>query len=198
MFNISHEHPFLKGAWHLVYYIPEHREIEGSYSNHIIKFKDGEKKQIKGWCIWAKEEFSKHNIKFDYIIRALGSRELKVNLGAKGLDYLGKYLEKSFGWQYIPTVLEKNRLTKPLHFLNKSDRESEIHKSYFVAEKQYNFNKRNVLILDDITTSQTTLKEIIRAINAEWPSTNYYLFCLGRTNHNLNGNDHIKNSYFNS
>ncbi|QJB29889.1 hypothetical protein HF329_00630 [Chitinophaga oryzae] len=199
MFDISHQHPYLNGAWHLAYYIPSLRNIEGTLSNHIIKFKDKEQQQLKGWALWSKDKLPQVGINFDYVVRALGSNELKVTKGTKSMDVIGGFLERSFSWKYVPETLEKNRITKPLHFLKtKPEREVEIHESYFVAKKDNNFAHKHILIIDDVTTTQTTIKEIIRALKTEWPSAKYYLFCLGRTDYNENGNDHIKNSYFNS
>lgn len=59
---------------------------------------------------------------------------------------------------------------------------------FLCKNRDENLNNKNILIIDDITTSCTTVAEMVRTIKAEWPDAKCYLFCLARTNHEMNAN----------
>lgn len=195
MKDISHELSFLSGAWHLSYYIPEFKPY-GSLSYNILQFKNFKESIVKSWTNWSKDELSKLGIHFDYIIRALGSNELSVSYN-KGLDYLGIFLEQKLPSLYIPEILKKNYLTPPMHTLSRTDRGNEIHNSYIVTDQTKDFNNKNILILDDVITTGTTIREIHRALNEVWQNGNYHLFCLSKTlRGDMHANDDISMKYF--
>jgi len=195
MINISEDYSFLSGAWHLAYYIPSNKPT-GSLSSNILEFKKANKPYFLAWTKWAVDDLSKLNIHFDFILRALGSKELKVS-GTKGLDLMGKVLAEKLNSIYIPSVLEKNRETRSMHTLKtKAERREAINGSYFVAKQPYDFDKKNILILDDVTTSSITIQEILRALKVAFPNAQYFLFCLGKTEYNTEANDSITKAYF--
>lgn len=196
MINISSDYSFLAGAWHLAYYIPSNKPT-GSLSRNIIEFKESNKPFVTAWSKWAADDLSTLPIHFDFILRALGSSELKVS-ETKGLDAMGKVLAEKLNSIYIPSVLAKNRVTPPMHTLKtKPERRAAIKDSYFVAKQPYDFDKKNILILDDVTTSSITIQEILRALKVVFPNAKYYLFCLGKTEYNSAANDTITQAYFN-
>lgn len=196
MIDISHEFTFLNGAWHLAYYIPRYKD-NGPISDYILRFKKCVEFYLQCWTVWSFDELSNVGIHFDYIVRALGSDELKVSR-TNGLDCLGGILEENLpSAKYVPETLGKNILTPSMHSLNTIyERQNVIHNSYFVADLTNNFNNKNILILDDITTSGTTIREIHRALKEVWPNGRYHLFCLGKTNHDENANDNIPLNHF--
>lgn len=196
MINISNEYRFLAGAWHLAYYRPQNRP-SGSLSDCILKFKDNYTHYVDRWTSLACQDIISTGLKFDFIVRALGSKELKVTR-VKGLDKMGELIASRLNCVYCPEVLEKNRETPSMHSLKtKAERESGIGNSYFIAKSNLNFNHKKILIIDDVTTSQTTIKEIIRALKVEWPEGEFYLFCLGRTTYSDEDIDTIQTNYFN-
>lgn len=195
MIEISNQDFFLNKVWHLAYYIPSNR-LQGSLSNYLIEFKDNETNSVNSWSRWAKDELAKTNVPFHFIIRALGGAETQAT-GSKGLDVLGRCLARALNAIYCPEVLQKNRSTPSMHTLKrKAERETALLGSYIVADHQYDFNNKNILIIDDVCTSGTTIMEIIRALRDIWPDGNYYFFFLAKTNHNKNANDNIKQQYF--
>lgn len=185
----------IDGCWHLAYYIPSNRAI-GTLAGKLINFKDGVPNIVKGWCNWASDELSKLDIDFDYIVRALGSNELTPTKG-KSCAALGRHLAESLDVSYIPTLLSKKRATKPMHTLRTyQERYDELHGVYVAHDIGEDLNGNNVLIIDDITTTNCTIAEIKRAITEKWPSVNLYLFCLGRTDYDSKANDAITQEYF--
>lgn len=198
MIDISNEHYFLSGAWHLAYYTPGYYPTD-SLPRKMLNFKDWKKGSDKYkddvvfWVNWSTKELTNLNLKFDYIIRALGSNEVSVERN-KALDVLGQWLDKKLGASYSPELLFKVKSTKPLNSIShKPDREAELQGSYRLSEKSrdIDMNYKNVLIIDDITTTGTTLKEISGQLCGQWPNINCYSFCLGRTLRDNNANDFI-------
>jgi len=194
MIDISKQFNFLSGAWHLAYYTPGYWP-SGSLSSLILNFKDNKKDSVDKWSRWAKDELAKNNFSFNFIIRALRSTETQVS-GLQGLDALGGYLAQNLNAIYCPEVLKKIRITTSMHTLNKAKREESIHGAYIVADRKYNFRNKNILIIDDVCTSGTTVKEMVRSLKEVWPSGRYYFFCLGKTKRSWTANDNIEQNYF--
>jgi predicted amidophosphoribosyltransferase len=98
---------------------------------------------------------------------------------------------------YCPEVLRKKNVTPSMHTLaTKMEREETINGCYTVSNSQHQFNNKNILIIDDVCTSGTTIKEIIRALKEVWPNGHYYFCFLGKTKRNKQANDHINQHYF--
>lgn len=203
MFDISSEYDFLLGAWHLAYYTPGNYP-DGSLSRRMLNFKDWKKdhdqhkSDVISWVNWSTEELKNLDVRFDYIVRALGSNEVSI-VKNKALDALGAWLGKQLGASYLPELLLKSKLTKPLNSISlKCDRESELKGSYQLSNiaQDIDLNGKNVLIIDDVTTSGTTLREITDQLTNKWPDVSCYSFCLGRTRRDNNANNSIDISYY--
>ncbi|MFH7326654.1 hypothetical protein [Desulfurivibrio sp. C05AmB] len=198
LFSIQQQYSFLRlcDAWHLVYYIPSNQD-HTIYSSMLLKFKNNDKNIVNKWCQWTSNELGSQENKFDYIVRALGSSELQPS-GLKGLDTLGYYLEERHGWAYVPSTLKKLEITPPMHTLKTlKERKEVINESYSVDNFSNNLNQKSILIIDDVTTTNVTISEILRALRVEWPYGRYFLFCLGKTNYNPESNALIGQNYFN-
>ena len=199
MFNLSisdyqYRNLRLKACWHLAYYHPNKKPV-GSLSNYIIEFKDGNLNVIKKWAEWAGDQLEEKEIQFDYIVRALGSQEISPGEN-RPLDILGEILANRLNAEYIPGLLGKKRATKPMHNLNLADRKAEITNVYYANGGGLDLNNKNVIILDDITTTTCTAGEIKRALKAKWPNVNLYLLCLGRTTRDEIADEQICHNYF--
>lgn len=184
------------GCWHLAYYLPANR-AEGTLAHKIIEFKNGSQAAIKRWSKWAAVELEKLDIHFDYIVRALSSQET-VPLKGKPCSKLGRYLAEVLNAEYAAMALSKSRKTRPLHSLsNRAERIDELRGVYQAHPDKYNFNDKNILIIDDVTTANITITEIVRAMQEVWPTANLYFFCLGKTEYDNSLNDNITKEYFN-
>jgi len=185
----------ISGCWHLAYYLSANR-APGTLARKIIEFKDGYPAAIKRWSTWAGIELENLDIQFDFIVRALGSQET-MPLKGKPCSYLGKHLAEVLKAKYAAMALSKSRTTKPLHTLpNRAERILELDGVYQTHPEKFNFNGKNVLIVDDVTTANITITEIVRAMKLAWPKANLYFFCLGKTEYDLSLNDNITKKYF--
>ena len=187
----------LARAWHLAYYIPEEHEIAGTLSSRIIEFKNSwPKGTVDRWCQWAIDDLAAASLRFDFILRALGSKEL-IPRTDRSLDTLGNRVATRQGAMYAPAILNKVRETAPLHTLRTLDeRRREMANAYLAVDQSRDLNGRHVLLLDDVTTTNTTLAEMLRALRVEWPRANYSFFSLGRTSRNPEANNLIPLAYF--
>lgn len=198
LININNEYRFLnlQNAWHLAYYISGNRP-HGSLAANILEFKNGSAFYVNAWSNWAIAELQPLNIQFDFIVRALGSSELQVT-GNRPLDSLGNRLANSLNCQFVANTLSKTRVTPPMHTLRTlPERRAAINGSYIVNNATRDFNNRRVLIIDDVTTTNLTVGEILRALRVNWNNGRYYLFCLGKTSHDHDANNNIATNYFN-
>ncbi|SHN45417.1 hypothetical protein [Chitinophaga sp. CF418] len=201
MIDITNDYSQLHvhNAWHLVYYLSKFRNTEGTFSNYIIKFKESDLATIKAWTRWSVTELRNLNIKFDYVIRALGSSELHPQPRSKSLDVIGHHLEKNCASIYCPEILMKTKATPPMHTLRtRPERFEAMHMSYCVADKKFDLNNKNILILDDVTTARITTGEMLRALRVEWPRARFYIFCLGKTAYDDYLNDVVPIAQFNA
>jgi len=182
--NISSKYNHIvNGAFHLAHYHPRYLGQDDEVSNLLLKFKDNIDPWVTRWANHAASELSGlTDIKI--IVRVLSSNE--TNFVSKiSLDKLGEALEITLpNSKYLPTALTKLRHTKPLKTLKtKKEREAELSGVYsFQLSKDYSGSSDlTVLVIDDIITSGTTLKEIARAISAVYPKLKIVFFALGQT-----------------
>ena len=167
----------IKKGWFLSYYFTTKCGIDDDVSKYLLRFKDGTEPYTSKWIEIATSFFKKES-SFDLILRVLSSEETQC-INSKSLDKLALEISKNTGGQYLSSCLYKTRPTKPMKFLNRNERFEEIHQVYRFLSP--NKKPQNILLLDDIITSGTTITEIKRAIDAEIENSNIYLFVLGKT-----------------
>lgn len=182
-------------VWHLCYYYKADRD---KFSNNIISFKNGIEATIRKWIRWAKEEIvpalDNADVKIDYVVRVLGSKETNYVAG-KPLGKLSYSLSEEIDAEYVTDSLSKTRETNKFTGLNLMQRQQEINDVYQVNDN-HNFNHKNILIIDDVTTSGTTLIAVRNAILEKYPKAILYGFCLGKTSDDHTANNDIECNYF--
>jgi phosphoribosylpyrophosphate synthetase len=194
----------LKRAWHLCYYIPELGRND-ELSNRIIEFKNHVDYISEAWAEWVVHELvNKTKINFHYLIRALESREtgrVTRNVGTVALNQLAWQISSTYnlhyeGLSYIEDALGKRRQTKWLHECSLQEKEKEIKGNYFVSSNCPDLNNKNVLIIDDLYQTGTTISEILHVLNQSYPQGNYHFLCLAAYSNYKEANDDIKVDYF--
>lgn len=179
MFDQSERFPFLAGAYHLAHYIPRARGVRDPLSESLLKFKDNDTDFVLKWAKLAGAECVKIELEFDLIVRVLGSNETNGSHGAP-LDNIGSQIAGLTGAKYIANLLKKTRTNKSLKYLGAVDRAAELHGIYQFNGK-YGKPNSSILIIDDIVTTGTTLKEVYRAIRESAPAAQVYFFSLAKT-----------------
>lgn len=90
-------------------------------------------------------------------------------------------MQNDFKGCYSPETLSKIRQTKSIKLLTKVEREEELKDVYHFLKPSGDYSE--VLIIDDILTTGTTLREIVRAIRSKDIGLNVTLFTLANTDH---------------
>jgi hypothetical protein len=172
---------FIK-LWHLFYYFPR----KSSWDNNaqlILDFKTNSKPATEYLLECALRELRAYHLKEEIIvIRALKSTELKPGDGKViALDMLGQGIATGIKGIYIPQLLCKKRLTKPLKDFDASGREREIAGVYEVRDIGLSLDNRQIILIDDVVTTGVTSRAIARVILIRYPLAKINVFALAWT-----------------
>jgi ATP-dependent DNA helicase RecQ len=158
-----------------------YRHDKDYVKNKVLKFKDGDENTINQWLSVIKQHINLFP-SIDYIVRALGHKE--INAIKSSLDNVGKLIEESIPYsKYLPDLLSKKTTNNKLTTMNAIDRKNTLSKQYFFNEnhKEFSKQKKSFLIIDDVYTTGSTIKEITRAIREISPNSIIYVFTLVQT-----------------
>jgi ATP-dependent DNA helicase RecQ len=158
-----------------------YRHDKDYVKNKVLKFKDGDENTINQWLSVIKQHINLFP-SIDYILRALGHKE--INAIKSSLDNVGKLIEESIPYsKYLPDLLSKKSTNNKLTTMNAIDRKNTLSKQYFFNEnhKEFSKQKKSFLIIDDVYTTGSTIKEITRAIREISPNSIIYVFTLVQT-----------------
>ncbi len=181
MHSISNRFNFLAGAYHLAYYFPRNHGNNDVISNYILHFKDNVEPYTAKWIALASREVPRAIKDIDMIVRVLGSSEMEAS-GRTSLDKLGTTLVKHTNSFYSKSSLRKLKQTRQFKKLSLAERKREVHGLYiFQKPIELLSNSPKILLIDDIITSGTTIKEINRAIKLAIPHSMIYFFSIGKT-----------------
>lgn len=185
-------HIEFQGEYYTHYYLCDYKpRSTGSdqLSQSLIRFKEGSRLDVEAWTECATQELGKiPSIERAVIMRALNSDETDVSLVKQtALDRLGKKLALEINGAYNPHLLMKSRPTKSVKMLTKMEREKELEDIYSIDQ----IETENILVIDDILTTGTTMKEIIKAIRRLNTSCLINLFTLADTDHQAVLNQNI-------
>lgn len=175
--HLGRRYNYLTQGYFLAYYFKSHHPNVDNVSHYLLNFKDGREPITSRWIEIASNEIY-GELNPDLILRVLESEETEVS-NHSPLDRLGDSLSDTLEAPYIGRCLYKTRTTRPLKFLNKQERFDEINGVYRYRDETE--DTQSILLIDDIITSGTTIKEIKRAISTEIGDFNLYLFVLGKT-----------------
>ena len=194
IFIDAHHLEDFRAFFHLCYYFPDERDEY--FSSTILEFKEGEEDAIEFWLDWVEYDFQYEifeGIRFGLVLRVLGHSELEA-VEEKPLDLIGQKIVEVKGGEYNPRVIGKQRANKKLsHTNSKEEREAELEENYYLMDEEYEDYGRNVLIIDDIKTSGTSMEAVKDLLRESGFTGRIYGFALGETERNdLTKNDDIE------
>ncbi len=175
--------------YYLCNYLPTYKGND-DLSKSLIRFKSGSPIDVEAWTECFLSEIKKLSFKKEILVlRALSSDEMKVySSNGTQLDKLALRLANLVTGTYQPELLYKTRKTKSMKFLSLYDRIKELQNVYaFTGQSSF----KEILILDDILTTGTTMKEIVKAIRQVSRSSSITLFTLASTDHQATMNKTI-------
>lgn len=173
-----------------VYYMPD-GDDKTTWTKRIKKFKSKSDKDdyalITSEIINAIKE---ENLNFDVVVRNFSHDKTCARVDDKILEF-AKSISKSTQAVYAPPLIKKRNATAALHTMGLQERKEVSSGNFYVDEKiASKINDVNsILIVDDITTTGTSLKEIAKVLKERWPNAQISALCLARTIHgNPNAN----------
>ena len=136
----------------------------------VWSFKDGVNSSIDRWISKALE-VSDSFPDVDYVVRALGHKELAAGNSNKPLDKLASKLAETLSGKYRPELLTKSRVLEKSTGISSSQRSSQVNGVYEAnyQEEIAGLECPKFLIIDDVHTSGATTNEIRRAILHTYP-----------------------------
>lgn len=177
-------------AYYLAYYMP-YGDVT-NWTSRIHKFKN--KEDVDDYVVLTNlvtEAIKEDNLQFDFVVRVLGHGSTFAKKNDSIRDFAIK-VARATNARYIPELIKKHNATAPLHTMGRQARFQVSIGNYYVDPfncKDLNLNNKKILIVDDITTTGSSLIEICRALHDVWPDAKVYSLCLARTkNDNPNAN----------
>jgi predicted amidophosphoribosyltransferase len=161
----------------------------------LLKFKHGLQPDLDVWIDCAQKELDSLPWQPDtLILRALRHDETTFAPShPTPLDLLGQALATRFHCHYQPGLLRKSRPTRPCKDLPRYQRMAELQDTYiFTPPSLIHISpsppstSSPILLIDDILTTGTTLRTIIRAIREHCPDSPLLAFTLAKANYNYN------------
>ena len=147
--------------------------------SELIKFKQDKNHAVTRWLTMIAKLDIASLPKVDYIVRALGSKEIKVK--SSPIDKIGIILSSKLKAPYIPQILEKKE-TRQLKFLNRQERMIAIKNSYKCVGGVPLDKHASILVIDDVITTGATGNEISKVLKETYGSgINIYYFALVQT-----------------
>jgi predicted amidophosphoribosyltransferase len=167
-----------------------------------LKFKHRTQPDFNTWIESALEALHGISLTPDTIIlRALHHDEMTVSVFPTALDFLGHALARRFGCRYLPSFLRKSRPARPCKKLSRRQRKTELRGIYSLdpavlpapspatlpspapsSAKASGDGVPPFLLIDDILTTGTTMRMIIRTLRRTFPLSPIRIFTLARAN----------------
>jgi len=186
-------YPGVEVLYHVAFYHAARVGYQDIVSRSLHDFKDGCEPQTARWIALAAPRVCR-DLKFDLIVRSLGSTERKASQGTP-LDRLCEAIAGGSGARYEPGRLEKEKEIRAMTSLGgRAARQKELEGVYRFDATGLTSASR-ILLVDDIATTGATLEAVSRAIAAALPDAVVTCFVLARVEAQLQ-NTHIDPNYF--
>jgi predicted amidophosphoribosyltransferase len=165
---------------------------KNALSDSLLKFKRQIRPDLDSWIDYSLEALKHISIPPELIIlRALHHDETSTLRGfPTALDILGRTLAGNLGCRYLPCLLFKTRPTISSKDLSRGQRLAELRDVYRVASTIPTLPTNPTspgqppppfLLIDDILTTGTTMRMIIRALRRQFPVSPIRVFTLAKS-----------------
>jgi predicted amidophosphoribosyltransferase len=188
--------------YYLCHYLPLSAGKD-NFSRSLLKFKRRIQPDLDAWIDCSLEVLKDVSLSPDTIVlRALHHDETTLpptrTSFPTALDIFGDALAHRFGCPYLPSLLLKSRPTRPCKELSREQRLTELRDIYSVDPASLSSlpilpssvetapslpPPLSFLLIDDILTTGTTMRMIIRALRRQFPRCPIRIFTLARSDY---------------
>jgi predicted amidophosphoribosyltransferase len=193
LLKTERRYPGVDALHHVAYYHAARVGYQDVISRSLHDFKDGCEPQLSRWISLSAPMVCKE-LKFDLIVRALGSTE-EMATGTAPLDKLCTAIAKCSGATYAPDRLRKTSSVRALTTLGgRVMRQKELDGVY-----EFDGNglpkSSKILLVDDLVTTGATLEAATDAIKTAHTGADVVHFVLARVEAQAQ-NSHLDAKYF--
>jgi competence protein ComFC len=128
-----------------------------------------------------KEKLDIESIKFDYILFVPLHKKRLRKRGFNQSQKIAKYLGKVVGIAVVDAIGRKKN-TKRLYNLTKEERKKELKNVFIMKNIKQNLKNKNILLIDDIFTTGTTVNEISKILKLNGVNKVYVMSFLTKSN----------------
>ena len=127
------------------------------------------------------DKLSIENINFDYILYVPLHKKRERKRGFNQSKIIANQLGKELGVEVLD-ILERSKNTRRLFELDEKERKQELKNVFKISKDIENYRNKNVLLIDDIFTTGSTVNEISKLLKLNGINEVYIFTFLTKVN----------------
>ena len=127
------------------------------------------------------DKLSIENINFDYILYVPLHKKRECKRGFNQSKIIANQLGKELGVEVLD-ILERSKNTRRLFELDEKERKQELKNVFKISKDIENYRNKNVLLIDDIFTTGSTVNEISKLLKLNGINEVYIFTFLTKVN----------------
>ena len=127
------------------------------------------------------DKLSIENINFDYILYVPLHKKRERKRGFNQSKIIANQLGKELGVEVLD-ILERSKNTRRLFELDEKERKKELKNVFKISKDIENYRNKNVLLIDDIFTTGSTVNEISKLLKLNGINEVYIFTFLTKVN----------------
>ena len=127
------------------------------------------------------DKLSIENINFDYILYVPLHKKRERKRGFNQSKIIANQLGKELGVEVLD-ILERSKNTRRLFELDEKERQQELKNVFKISKDIENYTNKNILLIDDIFTTGSTVNEISKLLKLNGINEVYIFTFLTKVN----------------
>jgi competence protein ComFC len=127
------------------------------------------------------DKLSIENINFDYILYVPLHKKRERKRGFNQSKIIANQLGKELGIEVLD-ILERSKNTRRLFELDEKERQQELKNVFKISKDIENYTNKNILLIDDIFTTGSTVNEISKLLKLNGINEVYIFTFLTKVN----------------
>ncbi len=114
----------------------------------------------------------------DYIVPVPLHKVKKRSRGFNQSEYIAREISRSMNWKCLPSLIKRKKFTETQTKLNKHQRRKNVSMAFRINQK-YDIKDKNILLVDDVFTTGSTVNSISTVLKAAQVNK-VYVFTIAR------------------